>query len=94
MITSWSGSWKVTIFSNVDVDPQNKGFLTYDEFYKNISKAVKLSHPEAYVVYKQCLDQQKNLLSMKSLFKTLGGSWLDFVNQLWYKIISIIIDLP
>lgn len=61
--------------NNIAIDPQNKGYLTYDEFYKNLSRIIKLSHPEAYVVYKQSLCPQKGLLSMKTLFKVLGGSW-------------------
>lgn len=63
------------IFYNSAIDPQNKGFLTYDEFYKNLLRIAQLTHPEAYVIYKQCLDSQKNLLSMKQLFKALGGAW-------------------
>ncbi len=62
------------LFYNSAIDPQNKGYLTYDEFFKNLSRAIKLTHPETYVIYKQCIDPQKNLLSMKSLFKTLGGA--------------------
>lgn len=56
------------------LDPVNSGYLSYDDFYKNASKIVKLSHPEAYVVYKYSLCPQRNLLSMKNLFKALGGS--------------------
>ena len=29
----------------LDVDPNNKKLLTYDEFHKNIGRIVKLSHP-------------------------------------------------
>ena len=37
----------------------------------------RLSHPEAYIIFKECKDS-KNKLVMKSLFKLLGGSvWYD-----------------
>lgn len=65
----------ILLFLFVDFDPNNKGFLTYDEFYKNISKTIKITHPECYVVYKQAIDQSRSLLSMKILFKLLGGAW-------------------
>ena len=56
----------------VDVDPSNKGFLEFDDFSKNVGRHVKLSNPELYVIYKYSIDKEQ--LSMKKLFKNLGGS--------------------
>ena len=48
--------------------------IDYDEFYKNVCKVVgRLTHPEAYIIFKECKDN-KNKLVMKNLFKLLGGS--------------------
>lgn len=62
------------IYFYLAIDPQNKQLLSYDEFFKNLSRVVKLTHPETYVVFKQCLDAQKHLLSVKQFFKALGGA--------------------
>lgn len=55
MITSWFGYWKVRIHNNLDVDPLNSKFLTYDQFSKNLSRVIKLSYPEVYVLFKACI---------------------------------------
>jgi hypothetical protein len=54
------------------VDPTNKGYLEYDDFSKNISRLLKLTNPELYSVFKFAID--KDVLSMKKLFKGLGGA--------------------
>ena len=54
------------------MDPNNKKFLSYDEFHKNMGRIVKLSHPETYVIFKN--NKQQECVSMKSLFKSLGGA--------------------
>lgn len=54
------------------MDPSNKGYLEFDEFSRNLSRHLKLSNPELYVIYKYSID--KDQLSMKKLFKNLGGS--------------------
>ena len=54
------------------MDPENKGCLGYDEFYKSLCKLVKVTHPETYVIYKNCMEN--GCLSMKQLFRALGGS--------------------
>jgi len=46
--------------------------LTYDEFYKCLGKIVKLTHPEAYNIFKN--NKSQDCLSMKALFKSLGGA--------------------
>ena len=45
----------------------------YDEFAKNLSRHLKLSPPELYTLFKFALDA-KDQLSMKKLFKGLGGA--------------------
>ena len=72
-MTFWFGRSKVIMDVNVDIDPSNKGFLSYDDFHKNVNKMVKLTHPEAYVIFKA--NKQQDNLSMKMLFKYLGGAW-------------------
>ena len=47
------------MFLMVDVDPSNKKNLPYDEFFKNLGQVVKLSHPEAYIIFKHCINQGK-----------------------------------
>ena len=54
------------------VDPTNEKSLTYDQFHKNISKLVKLSYPEVYLMFKTCMEGER--LSMKEFFKLLGGA--------------------
>ena len=49
----------------------NKGSLTYDEFFKNINRALKFTHPETYAIFKHCISNEQ--LSVKSFFKALGG---------------------
>jgi len=56
----------------VDVDPSNRGLLEFDEFSKNLSRHLKLTNPELYVIFKYSIDKEQ--LSMKKLFKNLGGS--------------------
>jgi len=55
------------------VDPKNKGNLSYDEFFKNITKHVKLTNPETYVLFKECKDSNDSM-SMKKFFRLMGGS--------------------
>jgi hypothetical protein len=54
------------------VDPANRGSLEYEDFSKNISRVIKLSNPELYSVFKFAIDRDQ--LSMKRLFKGLGGA--------------------
>lgn len=58
---------------NIGIDPNNKGCLGYDEFHGNLCNIVPLTHPEAYVIFKN--NKQQDKLSMKQLFKSLGGAW-------------------
>ena len=60
-----------------DIDPSNKGSLDYDEFSKNVSRHIKLSNPKLYVIYKYSCEKDK--LSMKKLFKNLGGAWSSII---------------
>lgn len=53
--------------------------LTYDEFYKCLGKIVKLTHPEAYNIFKN--NKSQDCLSMKALFKSLGGAWSQNINN-------------
>ena len=53
------------------MDPSNKGSLDYDEFSKNLCRHAKMSNAKLYVVYKSAMEGGK--LSMKRLFKNLGG---------------------
>lgn len=55
-----------------NVDPAGKQSLSYDDFSKNLSKIVKLTSPELYALYKTSIEKEK--LSMKKLFKVLGGA--------------------
>lgn len=57
---------------DVDVDPSNKGFLSYDEFSRNLSRHIKLSNQKTYVIFKYSLEKEQ--LSMKKLFRNLGGA--------------------
>ena len=72
MIISSLMQLNVNFMIILGIDPSNKGCLCYDEFYKNIRNLVKLTHPETFVVFKSNLQQSK--LSMKQLFKSLGGA--------------------
>ena len=67
---------------NIGVDPTNKCLLTYDEFYKCLGKIVKLTHPEAYNIFKN--NKSQDCLSMKALFKSLGGAWSQNINNFNY----------
>lgn len=40
-----------------------------------MSKIVNVSHPETYVIFKQCIEGEKNVLKVKNLFRLLGGAW-------------------
>lgn len=54
------------------MDPQNKGFLSYDEFSRNLGRHLKLSNQKLYVIFKYSTEKEQ--LSMKKLFKNLGGA--------------------
>ena len=70
-MTSQYGLLKVKINFILDIDPSNKGFLSYDEFTKNLSRHIKLTNPEYYIIYK--ISKDKERLCMKKLFKAMGG---------------------
>jgi 3'-phosphoadenosine 5'-phosphosulfate sulfotransferase len=41
--------------NNLDIDPTNAKYLSYDQFSKNLSKIIKLAPQEVYVVFKTSL---------------------------------------
>jgi hypothetical protein len=75
MMSSWCGSLKVTVLLNLAVDPTKKGTLAYDELYKGLTSIIPLTHQEVYALFRHCkVDKDSNLLSMKALWKVMGGS--------------------
>lgn len=56
----------------LDIDPLNNKLLSYDQFHKNLSRLIKLTWPEVYVLFKACIVGEK--LNMKEFFKLLGGA--------------------
>lgn len=75
MMNSSFGSSKVKHSDNLAVDPTKKGTLTYDELYKGLTSIIPLAHQEVYAIFRHCrADKDSNVLSMKSLWKVMGGS--------------------
>jgi hypothetical protein len=66
---------KSTFIINLAIDPSNKGVLNYDDFFKIIVSHVSLNHQEVYTIFRNCyVDSTQTQLSMKSLWKLVGGS--------------------